>query len=115
MRKSPVALALLFLLSSVAGCQKYAAIPGSAADRIWMVTQDGTEVFRCWDLKNQTGKLVAICRRAEHVGKTEHTRLTDLAESTMPPAHGDSTELCGPHPAPAAQDVSRAASGRPQL
>ena len=81
-----------------AGCQKYVAIPDSAADRIWMVTKDGTEVFRCWDLKNQTGKLMAICRRAEHVGKTESTKFTELAESTNPPPHADSTEVCA-HPA----------------
>lgn len=88
---SACALALTLL----SGCQKYVAIPQSAADRIWMVTQDGTEVFRCWDLKNQTGKLIAICRRAEHVGKTEATKLTDLADATNPPSHPDSTEICG--------------------
>ena len=76
------------------GCQKYVAIPDSSADRIWMVTQDGTEVFRCWDLKNQTGKLMAICRRAEHVGKTETTKFTELADATNPPPHPDSTEAC---------------------
>ena len=83
------------------GCQKYVALPNSAADRIWMVTEDGTEVFRCWDLKNQTGKLLAICRRAEHVGKTEQTRFTELAEKTNPPPHPDSTEICTPLVAPA--------------
>lgn len=95
--------ALAFLLGAMVlggfGCQKYMAIPDSASDRIWMVTQDGTEVFRCWDLKNQTGKLMAICRRAEHVGKTETTKFTELAESTNPPPHPDSTEMCT-HPAP---------------
>lgn len=92
MHRSMVAFALGLLMLS--GCQKYVAIPGSAADRIWMVTQDGTEVFRCWDLKNQTGKLMAICRRAEHVGKTESTRFTEFADSTNPPPHPDSTEVC---------------------
>lgn len=98
----------MFLLGAVAlagsGCQKYMAIPDSSADRIWMVTQDGTEVFRCWDLKNQTGKLMAICRRAEHVGKTETTRMTELADSTNPPPHPDSTEICVP---PASKDMAR--------
>lgn len=89
-----VIAALAFGVLIFTGCQKYVAIPGSAADRIWMITQDGTEVFRCWDLKNQTGKLMAICRRAEHVGKTESTRFTELAESTNPPPHADSTEVC---------------------
>lgn len=84
----------LFALTGT-GCQKYVAIPNSTADRLWMITQDGTEVFRCWDLKNQTGKLIAICRRAEHVGKTESTKLTEIAEATNPPPHADSTELCG--------------------
>ena len=84
-------------LLTVAGCQKYIAIPQSSSDRIWMVTQDGTEVFRCWDLKNQTGKLLAICRRAEHVGKTESTKLTDFAEAMNPAPHPDSTEICAPH------------------
>ncbi len=81
-------------VGSLAGCQKYVAIPNSASDRIWMITADQTEVFRCWDLKNQTGKLMAICRRAEHVGKTEETRFTELAERTNPPPHPDSTEVC---------------------
>ncbi len=90
-----IAVAGFCSLLSLSGCQKYVAIPDSAADRIWMVTQDGTEVFRCWDLKNQTGKLVAVCRRAEHVGKTERTSLTELAESTNPAPHPDSTEICG--------------------
>lgn len=96
-------LSCVALLGST-GCQKYVAIPDSAADRIWMVTQDGTEVFRCWDLKNQTGKLVAICRRAEHVGKTETTKLTELAESTNPPPHADSTEVCAQ---PGSKDLAR--------
>lgn len=112
MRRFAVVFALGLL--SLTGCQKYMAIPGSAADRIWMITQDGTEVFRCWDLKNQTGKLMAICRRAEHVGKTERTRFTDIAESTMPPPHPDSTEICAP-PQPASQDLSRAPSSRAPL
>lgn len=94
MIKSASVLGLALL--GLTGCQKYLAIPHSAADRIWMVTQDGTEVFRCWDLKNQTGKLMAICRRAEHVGKAETTRFTRLAEQTNPPPHADSTEICGP-------------------
>lgn len=99
MHKAMVAFA--FGLFALAGCQKYVAIPGSAADRIWMVTKDGTEVFRCWDLKNQTGKLMAICRRAEHVGKTESTRFTEYAESTSPPPHADSTEVCTAAPSAA--------------
>jgi len=98
MKISTQAFALMMALLGSAGCQKYVAIPDSAADRIWMVTQDGTEVFRCWDLKNQTGKLMAICRRAEHVGKTETTKLTELAEATNPPPHPDSTEVCAPSP-----------------
>ncbi|MFO0574507.1 MAG: hypothetical protein U1A78_10935 [Polyangia bacterium] len=113
MRKVTVVLGLGLL--ALTGCQKYMAIPGSAADRIWMITQDGTEVFRCWDLKNQTGKLMAICRRAEHVGKTEHTRFTDIAESTMPPPHPDSTEICGGQHSITPQDMSRAPTGRTPL
>ena len=99
MRKAALAFLLGVLGLTSAGCQKYVAIPNSASDRIWMVTQDGTEVFRCWDLKNQTGKLMAICRRAEHVGKTESTKFTEFADSTNPPPHADSTEVCA-HPAP---------------
>jgi len=95
-----MALAFAMGLVALTGCQKYVAIPNSAADRIWMVTQDGTEVFRCWDLKNQTGKLMAICRRAEHVGKTESTKFTDIADATNPPPHADSTEICGSAPQP---------------
>ena len=98
MRKAALTFLVGVLGLTGAGCQKYLAIPDSSADRIWMVTQDGTEVFRCWDLKNQTGKLMAICRRAEHVGKTESTKFTELAESTNPPPHADSTEVCA-HPA----------------
>jgi len=94
MGKATLAFLLGVLGLTSAGCQKYVAIPNSASDRIWMVTQDGTEVFRCWDLKNQTGKLMAICRRAENVGKTESTKFTELAESTNPPPHADSTEVC---------------------
>lgn len=113
MRLFTVAFALGLL--ALTGCQKYVAIPNSAADRIWMITQDQTEVFRCWDLKNQTGKLMAICRRAEHVGKTEHTRFTDIAESTMAPPHPDSTEICGGQQSIAPADLSRAPSGRAPL
>lgn len=97
-----VGLAALSLYLTTA-CQKYMAIPNSAADRMWMITEDRTEVFRCWDLKNQTGKLMAICRRAEHLGKGEKTIMSDFAESTNPPAHPDSTETCGVPQAPAAE------------
>ena len=93
-------IAFLFALVSLSGCQKYIAIPNSSSDRLWMITQDMTEVFRCWDLKNQTGKLIAICRRAEHVGKTETTKLTELADATAPPPHSDSTEMCLASPPP---------------
>ena len=89
-------VAVVVVVLGFVGCQKYIAVPSSAADRIWMITQDGTEVFRCWDLKNQTGKLMAVCRRAEHVGKTERTSFTELADATNPPAHPDNTELCAP-------------------
>lgn len=88
-----VGLSALSLYLTTA-CQKYMAIPNSAADRMWMITEDRTEVFRCWDLKNQTGKLMAICRRAEHLGKGEKTIMSDFADSTNPPAHPDSTEMC---------------------
>lgn len=98
MKRALVAFTLC--LVSLSGCQKYIAIPNSSSDRLWMITQDMTEVFRCWDLKNQTGKLIAICRRAEHVGKTESTKLTELADATAPPPHSDSTEMCVAHPPP---------------
>ena len=103
MSKAALAFILGVLGLTGTGCQKYMAIPDSAADRIWMVTQDGTEVFRCWDLKNQTGKLMAICRRAEHVGKTETTKFTEFADSTNPPPHPDSTEICAQ---PASKDLA---------
>jgi hypothetical protein len=83
------------------GCQKYAGIPNSGADRIWMVTQDGTEVFRCWDLRNRTGRSIAMCRHAEMVGKDEDTvwsRMADGAVVARPagpgaiPSHPDNTE-----------------------
>ncbi|MBL8632813.1 MAG: hypothetical protein JNM40_06275 [Myxococcales bacterium] len=103
MKNTALSLVLGVLAMSSVGCQKYMAIPNSASDRIWMVTQDGTEVFRCWDLKNQTGKLMAICRRAEHVGKTETTKFTEFADSTNPPPHPDSTEICAQ---PASRDLA---------
>lgn len=94
MRTGLVVAVLLLVVGSV-GCQKYIPVPNSAADRIWIVTADGTEVFRCWDLKNQLSKPFALCRRAEMVGKTEQTGLTDAAERTSLPPHRDSTELGG--------------------
>jgi hypothetical protein len=54
-------------------------------------------------LKNQTGKLMANCRRAEHVGKTETTKFTEFADSTNPPPHPDSTEICAQ---PASKDLA---------
>ena len=79
MRKAALAFLLGVLGLTSAGCLKYVAIPNSASDRLWMVTQDGTEVFRCWDRKNQTGKLMAICCCSEHVGKTASTIITHFA------------------------------------
>lgn len=93
-----LAAAFLLALLGLGGCQKYNAIPDSSSDRWWMVTRDMTKVFRCWDLKNQTGKSTAVCRRAEHVGKTEVTKLTELADATAPPPHPDSTEMCVAQP-----------------
>lgn len=93
-------LAALLALVCLGGCQRYNEIPNSSSDRWWMVTRDMTKVFRCWDLKNQTGKVTTVCRRAEHVGKTEVTKLTELADATAPPAHSDSTEMCLANPAP---------------
>lgn len=69
-------LAIAVIFAAVGGCQKYTLLANSAADRIWLVTQDGTEVFRCWDLKNQTRKPIAMCRRAEMLGISEETDLS---------------------------------------
>ncbi len=84
------ALTLGTLLAS--GCQKYVELT-SVSDRIWMISKDQTEVFRCWDMKNQTGKLIAVCRHAQMLGTNENSRLVDIAESTAPASHGDSTEI----------------------
>ena len=88
-----VSLAILFLTSvGGTGCQRYIELKNNS-DRIWMISKDQTEVFRCWDLRNQTGKLIAVCRHAAMLGTNEGSAWEELAERSALAPHGDSTEL----------------------